>query len=63
MDCECQQGKDPDGSDSRKTFIILVSTCSVVGFVFLLLFFLFFFFSFPLPPVVVVNFIGTMKSI
>ena len=47
------EGKDSDISDSRKTFIILVLTCSVDSFGFFFL---------PLPPVVVVDFIGTMKS-
>jgi len=42
-----------DGSDSRKTFIIVL-TCSVDSFGF--------FFSFLSPSVVVIDFIGTMKS-
>ena len=33
MDCDSQRGKDPDNSDSRKTFIILVLTCSVVSWI------------------------------
>ena len=47
------EGKDPDSSDSRKTFL----TCSVDS----LGFFSFSFFLF-LPSVGVVDFIGTMKS-
>ena len=48
-----------DSSDSRKTFISLIFlTCSVHSFRF---FFTFFFLSPPIP-VVVVDFIGTMKS-
>ena len=36
--------------------------CSFFWICFSLTFFPFLFFPFPLPPVVVVNFIGTMKS-
>ena len=48
------EGKDSDSSDSRKT-VIIVLTCSVDSFGFFL-------FSFLSPSVVVVDFIGTMKS-
>ena len=48
------EGKDSDSSDPRKT-LILVLTCSVDSFGF-------FFFPFSSPSVVVVDFIGTMKS-
>ena len=48
--------KDSDSNGSREIFIILVLTCPVDSFGF------FFFFSFYPPSVVVVDFIGTMKS-
>ena len=51
------EGKDSDSSDSRKTFITLMF-CLVL---YVLLDFLFFFSLFA-PSVIVVNFIGTMKS-
>ena len=47
---------ESDSSDSRKTCIILVLTCSVDSFGF------FPFFSFFTPSVVVVDVIGSMKS-
>ena len=47
-------GKDPDSSDSRKNiYYSCVLTCSVSSFGF---------FSFFPPSVVVVDFIGDMKS-
>ena len=55
--------KDSDSNDSRKTFLFLCFDCSVDSFGF--------FFTFSSPPpaplflptsVVVVNFIGTIKS-
>ena len=52
------KGKDSDSNDSRKA-IIFVLTCSVDSFGF---FFLFFFPSPTLPPIIVIDFIGTMKS-
>ena len=51
-----REGKDPDSSDSRKTFIILIFTCCIVSYVSFVFFFL------PPTPIVVVDFIGTMKS-
>ena len=50
-----REGKDTDSRDSRKTFIILMLTCSVDSLGFFL--FLFFFHA-----VLVVDFFGTMKS-
>ena len=52
-----RERKDSDSNDSRKIFIILVLTCSVDSFGF-------FFPFFPFYPtsVVVVDFIGTVKS-
>ena len=49
------EGKDLGSSDSRKPVIILVLTCSVDSFGF------FFLFSFP-ASVVLVDFIGIVKS-
>ena len=50
-----REGKDPDSSDSRKTIIILVLTCCIVSYGS--------FFFFPPPiPIVVADFIGTVKS-
>ena len=51
------EGKDSDSSDSRKAFIILM-------FSFVLLSLLDFFLFFPIfpPSVVVVDFVGTIKS-
>ena len=50
------EGKDSDSRDSRKTHVL---TCSVNSFGF---FSFFFFLLSPPRPVVVVGFIGTMKS-
>ena len=51
------KGKDPESSDKKNIYYSYVLTCYVdsLGFFFL-------FFSFPPPSVVIVNFIGTMKS-
>ena len=50
-----REGKDSDSSDSRKPLYSYVLTCSVGSFGF-------FFFSFSPDSIVVVDFIGTMKS-
>ena len=53
-----REGNNSDSSDSRKTFITLMF--DFLCRVFWIFFFLFFFFL--SPSIVVVNFIGTIKS-